>query len=141
MNAIAAFVSAAAGLVLGLPGWALALVVGIGGAANAWAFYVAGFGTTPIIVELAVVVALAAFAGYGVGRLPGNPVLAVRAMDGLGIVVVVVGALGVFVGVWIAIAFTLPKDPAPSTELSETTKAISAVGRDAQGARVFRRHE
>ena len=127
MSGIAAIMSSISGLLLGLPGWALALIVGIGGALTAWAFYVAGVGAGILVVEIVVVVVVAAVAGYGVGRLPKDPITAVNAVDGLGIALVIVGALGVFAGVWLAITFTLPKVPAPSTELTEVSKAISAA--------------
>ena len=127
MSAVAAALSWISGLLLGLPGWALALIVGIGGALTAWAFYIARAGVAILVVEIVVVVVVAAVAGFGVGRLPKDPITAVNAMDGLGIALVVVGALGVFAGVWLAITFTLPKEPAPSTELTEVSKAISAA--------------
>jgi hypothetical protein len=127
MSAIAALLSWISGLLLGLPGWALALIVGIGGALTAWAFYIAGVGVGILVVEIVVVVLVAVVAGYGVGRLPKDPITAVNAMDGLGIALMLVGVLGVFAGVWLAITFTLPKEPAPSTELTEVSKAISAA--------------
>ena len=127
-SAVAGLISWVVGLLLWFPAWVIALVVGLGGALNAWAYFIQKVGPRPLYVQLALIGLIALVYVYARRvALPARPIAAVNAIDGLVLALVIAGALGVYLGVTIAVAFTLPEVPKPTTEMSEVTKAISAA--------------